>query len=67
MFSPSPFASRFNQFPLRPPRNHEMEKDQRFDALQDFKNALENWSVNAKFRYRVKKRGQEAFYNYLRG
>jgi hypothetical protein len=25
-----------------------------FDTLQDFKNALEKWSVDAKFRYRVK-------------
>jgi hypothetical protein len=32
-----------------------MEKDQHFDTLQDFKNALENWSVDAKFRYWVKK------------
>jgi len=32
-----------------------MEKEQQFDTLQDFKNALENWSVAAKFRYRVKK------------
>jgi hypothetical protein len=32
-----------------------MEKEQHFDTLQDFKNALEKWSVDAKFRYRVKK------------
>jgi hypothetical protein len=42
IFSPSSFASRFNQFPLCPLRNHEMEKEQQFDTLQDFKNALEN-------------------------
>jgi len=32
-----------------------MEEDHHFDTLQDFKNALENWYVDAKFRYRVKK------------
>ena len=56
--SPSSFASHFDQFPLCPLRNHEMEEDQHFDTLQDFKDALENWSVDAKFRYRVKKKRQ---------
>jgi hypothetical protein len=32
-----------------------MEKEQHFNTLQDFKNALEKWSVDAKFRYRLKK------------
>jgi hypothetical protein len=32
-----------------------MEKGQHFDTSQDFKNALENWSVDAKFGYRMNK------------
>jgi hypothetical protein len=43
---------------LCPLYNHEMEKEKQFDTLQGFKNALENWSVVAKFRYWAKKKRQ---------
>ena len=39
-----------------------METDRHFDTLQDFKNALEKWSVDAKFRYRVKKSDRYAHF-----